>query len=243
MNDLQKNAVNFALSNNWENAILANNEILKINPNNIDALNRLAYAYSQLRDIEKAKNIYDKVLSIDPYNYIAHKNLDKLSMYSKKNLASSFKKDKNTNQHLNLCLYIEEPGKTKTVNLINIAPPSILSNIHISDPVQFYPKKHTIEVRDCNKIYLGAIPDDLSFRLIRFIKAGNEYEVFVKNLQKKNISIFIREIKRGKRFASQPTFQTNISSYNSSTPKEVKRILSKNEDNEDNEENQEDSEV
>jgi tetratricopeptide (TPR) repeat protein len=228
MNNLLKIAIESALSKNWTKAVEANNEILNLSPDNLDALNRLAYAYIQLGDLDRAKKYYKKVLSLDHYNYLAHKNLDKMSSYSNKP-PIKINSDQKQSKVKNVCLYIEEPGKTKTVSLINTAPPTVLSEMHIGDPVYLYPKKHTIEIRNGDKVYIGALPDDLSFRLIRFIKAGNLYDVYIKNLQKKCVSVFINEIKRGKRFASQPTFLTNIASYNSSTPKDIKKIISKDE--------------
>jgi len=203
MMDSVNDAINAALSSDWEKAISTNEAILKEFKEDVETLNRLAYAYSQIDKFEKARKIYRKVLLIDRYNLIAKKNLEKII-----SLASStkFKNIPRIKTKLSAGHFIEEPGKTKTITLINIAPVAILSRMRIGDPVVLNAKKHSIEVRDQNKIYLGALPDDLAFRLLRFLKAGNSYLSCIKNLQKKSISIFIREIERGKRLQGQPTF-------------------------------------
>lgn len=203
MSDLSQQAINAALSYNWVNAISINEKIIEENENDIDALNRLAYAYIQIGEIEKAKKNYRKVLSLDRYNFIAQKNLNRINSMPK---GSKILPLPCNNINLSPSLFIEEPGKTKTVSLTHVAPASIISKLHIGETVMLRAKKHSIEVRDQNKNYLGAIPDDIAFRLIRFLKAGNSYLINIKNVQKNCLAVFIREIKRGKRFLNQPTF-------------------------------------
>lgn len=228
MQNLSHQAIHQALSQEWNEAIVTNEAILKENDSDVDTLNRLAYAFIKVGKIEKAKKIYRKIFTLDRYNYIAQKNLEKinsLSKTSKKLLNGST----HNNNLLSTSLFIEEPGRTKTLNLINLAPVSTLSNIGIGDEVLLFPKKHSIEIRLANKTYLGALPDDIAFRLLKFLKAGNTYYSCIKNVQKKFVSIFIREIKRGKRFASQSTFLPTTHELSATTPREIKNVL-KNED-------------
>ena len=232
MFDLSQQAINAALSYNWENAISINEKIIEENENDIDALNRLAYAYIQIGKIEKAKKNYRKVLSLDQYNFIAQKNLNRINSMPK---GSKVFPQSCKNINLSPSLFIEEPGKTKTVSLTHIAPASIISKLHIGETVMLRAKKHSIEVRDQSKNYLGAIPDDIAFRLIRFLKAGNSYLINIKNVQKNCLAVFIREIKRGKRFLNQPTFLVGSSDLESA--KENKK---KDECEEEKEENNQD---
>ena len=194
MPNLQQNAINCALTHDWKEAIENNKAILEVNSTDIDALKRLAYAYTKLSKIEKAKKIYRQILNLDKYNLIAQKNLEKI-----KSLPITFKENSAISIATNLISpgqFIEEPGKTKVVILTNCAPLSILSRLHIGDTVYLHPKKHTVEIRGFDKTYIGAIPDDISYRLLMFIKAGNEYDVCIKNIHSKGISVFIKEIKR-----------------------------------------------
>lgn len=213
MHDLPSNAIAAALEHDWEKAISINLEILKGNKADISALNRLGYAYTQLGRFEEAKKLYRKILSIDRYNLIAQKNLERITAISKTKKGVARKKS----QHNSLSpgLFIEEPGKTKTVSLINIAPATVISHLDIGDIVTLVPKKHAIEVRDADSTYIGALPDDISYRLLRFLRAGNLYQACIKNVVKGGLTIFIREVKRGKRFWSQSTFTTSLAELRS----------------------------
>jgi len=116
-----------------------NKDILKDKENDVDALCRLAYAYLQTGKIEDAKKLYGKILVLDHYNMIAQKNLEKISSLPKRHKV-------NTNSRYSCPgfatnLFIEEPGKTKTITLTNIAQTSVLSKLYVGDPVVFCTKK------------------------------------------------------------------------------------------------------
>lgn len=204
MSDLQLTAINAALSKDWQKAIEANQSLLKNNKLDINSISRLAHAYAQTGKLDMAKKLYKKILILDKYNNIARKNLDKLNSISKS--PKSNPKSQSSPFTLSPSQFLEEPGKTKTVSLINTAPAGILSHLNPGDPVVLLPKKYSIDIRTLNNIYLGALPDDFAFKIIRFLKAGYEYTTYVKSATKNSVSIFIRESKRAKKFASQPSF-------------------------------------
>jgi tetratricopeptide (TPR) repeat protein len=208
MHDLSRSAIDSALSQDWETAIAINEEILKLNHEDIDALSRLAYAYSQIGKLDQSRKLYRSILSIDKYNLIAQKNLEKLNSLGKK--ASKTTPAKSSSNLFDPNLFLEEPGKTKTVVLKNVAPASVISRLRNGDMVFLNTKKHSIEIRNSDKIYLGALPDDISYRLIRLVKAGYTYCACVKSTQKNSISVFMRENKRGRKFENQPSFVPNI---------------------------------
>lgn len=193
-------AIHAALSQNWDDAVNQNLMILSVDPNDLEALNRLAYAYIQLGSFTRARSICRKVLALDRYNAIASKNLQKIKLHTPTKAALV---------KISPSLFLEEPGRTKMVSLINVAPSRTLYSLSIGEPVVFIIKRHTLEVRSAKKVYLGVLPDDLGFRLRRLILSGNRYEVFVKSIGKNSLSIFIKEIKRSKRFKNQPTFPAN----------------------------------
>lgn len=203
--DLAPKAINAALKNNWEEAVGINLIILESDNKNTDALNRLAFAYLQLGNLKKAKTHYQQVIMLDPYNEIAKKNLTRISALKGKSNPLP-KTDNNVGNNLNL--FIEEPGKTKCIQLIKIATPTTLSILRPAETIQLIPKKHTVMIENGNKIYLGVLPDDIGHKLSKRIKAGNKYEACIKSADKKNVVIFIREISRTKRFKDQPTFPT-----------------------------------
>ncbi|OGG06082.1 hypothetical protein A3D05_04250 [Candidatus Gottesmanbacteria bacterium RIFCSPHIGHO2_02_FULL_40_24] len=222
-NDVQA-AIDAALTQNWAEAVAINRELLKTNKEDIDTLTRLAYAYCQIDETEKAKKIYKKILTIDRYNSLALKNLNKINSLPAKKLNL-------IHDRVSPGLFIEEPGKTKVIVLINLAPSKVISQLNIGDLVSLFPKKHSIEIRDANKTYIGALPDDIAFRLLKFISAGNTYLTCIKNIQKNIISLFIREMTRGKKLRHQATFlPTSFKEYTASIQREIKRSVITEED-------------
>jgi tetratricopeptide (TPR) repeat protein len=190
-------AIAAALSHNWEEAIKLNKVLLDIDPKNIDALNRLGFAYLQLGKIKEAKEIYQRVISLDQYNQIAQKNLSKLN---NKNHSIG------TTAMVSPLMFLEEPGKTKIVTCVNLAPAKIIASLHCGQQVRLKVKTHCIEIRNEDNGYLGALPDDVSFKLSKYILGGNNYKVIIRSIGKNLLTVFIREISRGSKYTDQPSF-------------------------------------
>ncbi len=206
---LERAAIKAAIKSDWEEAQRLNLTILKKEPNNLSALNRLARAYAELGRIEPAQKNYRKVLSLDRDNPIALKNLERLTKVGKiKKEVVRKKKEVSPSE-----IFIEEPGKTKVVKLVKLAEPSALSALDNADPVLLVPRKRKISVTTEDGSYLGAVPDDLSQRLIRFIQGGNRYEAFVKAVAKGELQVFIREVFRSQRFKNLPSFTPSGTPY------------------------------
>lgn len=183
-------AINAALNSNWEKAVKLNKDILETNPRDTDALSRLGYAYINCGNFKKAKIVLKKVLKLDPFNPIAAKNLKKLN--------GSFLKNVNNVHSISPKVFLEEPGVTKTVNLVHLSTKSVLSAIHCGQEVDIIPKKNRIEIR-VDDVYLGALPDDLAFRLRKLMKLGNKYCAFIKAVDENQLTVIIREMIRGKK--------------------------------------------
>ncbi|MFZ5844876.1 MAG: tetratricopeptide repeat protein, partial [Patescibacteria group bacterium] len=205
-------AITAALAQNWKEAIRINLAILTQRKNDIDALNRLGFAYLQSGQITAAKKTFQKVISLDPYNQIANRNLKKLTTLKRKNLSPS-------PQKLSPLMFLEDPGKTKIVGCVNLAPVQVLSTLYAGQAVELRAKNHCVEIRDQKNIYLGALPDDLSFKLIKLMSGGNRYQALIKGISKNSLTVFLREIYRGKRFAHQPSFISSTGFISNIRPK------------------------
>lgn len=202
---LARQAIEAAISLNWDDAVKLNQKILSLTRNDVEALNRLARAHWCLGGKEEAQKLYLQVLEIDPYNIIARKNLDKITKSN--NNDSAVTNHQSGNGHLNLAkLFLFEPGKTKIISLLNLAPPTVLASLNCGDFVLINPKNHSVTITNVEKVYLGALPDDLAHRLIAFIAGGNKYDAYIKNASPKTLVIFIREVYRAPKFVSQPSF-------------------------------------
>lgn len=195
MSKFKSQAIQTALVGDWENAIALNKSILLEEPNDINTLNRLAFAFMSLGNNKDAKNLYEKVLLLDMQNPIAIRNLKRLDDPSKKRI----------NFQLNNT-FIEEPGKTKIIELINVADKKIISGLRSGEKLSLCIKRMKIFALDQDNQYIGMLPDDLCRRLIKFIHAGNKYEAYARTVENNKITIFIREIKRVKRYINQPSF-------------------------------------
>ena len=202
MPNLKDQAIKLALESNWEEAIQLNKEILEETPRELDTLNRLAYAYMQSGKFEDAKNTYNQVITLDTTNPIATKNLKKLSaLSSQTNNMSSI-------PHINHMdnVFIQEAGKTKTVELTNVADKKALMSLQHGDDILLTIKRSKIFALSQDKTFIGMLPDNIGIRLIGFMKGGNEYQACVKGVDDKSVTIFIKETKRAKRYLNQSSF-------------------------------------
>ena len=72
---LEKKAIDAALKNDWETAVILNTQILNNTQNNLGAKIRLGKALIQTKKFKEAIKMFEEVLEIDPINQIAIKNL------------------------------------------------------------------------------------------------------------------------------------------------------------------------
>lgn len=202
MTPLKAQAIQTALMGDWHNAIALNQSLLEDNPNDIDTLNRLGFALASTGNTKGAKEIYQKVLSLDAHNPIALRNLKRLSGTNGTNTNGS-----QGSLSVNISsLFIEEPGKTKVIELLNVADKKVITPLRSGEKLILQTKRMKIFVLDQNKQYIGMLPDDIGRRLIRFMEGGNEYEAYVKSVDNNKVIIFARETKRVSQFANQPSF-------------------------------------
>lgn len=205
---LTEKAINEAVSGNFAKAIEYNELILKTDKTNVDALLRLGFAYLHEAQFKAAKKAYSKALKLQPANIIAKNNIQKIEILEKKSKTSAAQIKKDVLLDPNLFLNI--PGKTRTVLLKNIGQASVLAKLKIGQKATFQIKKRRVEVRTADNEYVGALPDDLSKRLIAFLQAKSEYLVFIKEATKNSVDVFIKEEKLGSAVRRFTSFPKNI---------------------------------
>lgn len=210
MDNLADEAIKAFLGGDIPKAIEINETIIKKNPNDIEALIRLGCAYFKIGKTLLAKKYLKKAAKIDPYHPIIIKNLKKISTLKRGKINFFCSK--------NQIHFLYEPGITKIVSLVNPTSPSILNSLEAGIKVNLKIKRKSIFVylpqvkKTKNKeiirdVYLGALPDDLSFRLIPLIKGGNCYEAFISSIQNKTLTIFLKEMSRSKKYQNIPSFR------------------------------------
>jgi len=211
MDDLQtldQQAIDAAISTQWKDAIELNKKILKLNKKNVDANLRIAFAYLQTNKIADAKKYYRIGLKLQPGNRSISENLERIKVLeSRKNKVY---RDKTVNLDPNL--FLETPGKTRSIVLVNPGQKNTLAQLTIGQEVSLTTKKRKIEIRSKGKDYIGSLPDDISKRLTIFIKAGSEFSVYIKEANLNKVIVFIREERKGKKVMKYTSFPTNMQS-------------------------------
>jgi hypothetical protein len=205
---LEQQAVDAAINLEWEKAIELNKEIHKLEPDNIGAVLRLGYAMFQLKNINEAKVYYEKALKIQPNNPVANDYLERIDVLLNNKKSPTTKNKQKIIYDPNL--FLEIPGKTKSVSLVNLGQKNTLVHLMPGETVELIPKSHKIEVRTEDDEYIGSLPDDLSKRLMYFLKEQSEYSVHIKECTLNKIVAFIKEDVKGKKVSHYSSFPANI---------------------------------
>ena len=96
-----------------------------------------------------------------------------------------------------------------------------MAKLDAGDEVKLNSHAHKVSVNTFDGKYIGKLPDDISARLRKLISLGNEYQVFIKSIDKNCIKIFIRETKRVSSLSDTPSFSSERIDYVSFTPPEL----------------------
>ncbi len=195
--NLSQSAIKASVSKDWAQAIELNEKILEEYPEDIPTLNRLGIAYSMSGKYKKSVEAFKRVISLDSKNQIAKNNLDRLKVNKDSGLI---------NPYLQNVSFIEEPGKSKVIPLVNAAEPKMFSTLNIGEPVELSPSKHKIKAVTQKNIFVGYLPDNISHRLLQLIKAGYKYKSFMKSVNSKNPQVFIQEVHTSKKLHGLPSF-------------------------------------
>lgn len=200
----ESQAIEAALAGNWEKAEELNTAILQRDAENLPAHLRLGYALLQLDKLQEASEQYKKVLTLQPKHNIAEEHLAKISILLQKN------KKRGTRQApYEPSLFLEIPGKTRTVHLVNLGQKEDLAGVNVGQEVFLHKKRRKLEVRTTDDDYLGSLPDDISKRLTYFIQEGSQYRAYIKESDFSTVVLFIREISKGTSVRQYPSFPAN----------------------------------
>lgn len=211
--DLAQQAIDKALSGQWESAKEINLLIIKKDPNNIEALNRLSKSYFELGNIKAAKTTINNILKIDPYNPIALRCFDKW-----RNLK---KIERNTSKQLSPDMFLEEPGKTKIVHLIHPCDKPIMAKLNCGDIVFGNVKSHRVSIVSDSGNYIGKLPDDVSIRMKKLMRMGYQYVFAIKSVDSNGIKVFIKETFHPNKYYSKTSFSSERIDYIPYTPSEM----------------------
>ncbi len=194
LSTLRRQAITAVKTGAWDQAVTINQEIVAEDPQDASAFNRLGMAYLQLSQPKEAKAAFEHVLTIDKTNQIARKQLDKI----KNNcvvVAPTFSQQS----------FIEEPGKTKTIELHRLAGRPVLETLSVGQLCELKPKNRYISVEVGNQ-YVGALPEDISFRLSKLMQTGNVYSCLIYSSADNTCKVYLKEESRSKKNADVHSF-------------------------------------
>jgi len=198
-----REAINLALQGQWREAIDVNDGIIKLFPNDVEALNRLGRAHMELAEYAEAEAAYRRTLEIDSYNAIAQKNVQRLSVLKKSRTAKQAAAPRLEPQ-----VFIEEIGKASVVKLHDLARADVLARVVAGDLVNLKVVGNNLEVETLRGGHLGHVEPRYAQRLMRLIKGGNKYSAAIVSSTDKSMSVIIREIYQHPSQAGQRSFPT-----------------------------------
>jgi len=197
-NTLTDQAIEAALHQDWHQAIDYNLRILEKDPHHIPTLNRLARAYNEIGQTEKARSTYKQVLEIDKYNQIAQKNVTYLNGSANGNVVKT--------PMAMVTNFVEEPGVTRTLPLIRLGDPKLITLLRPGQLVKLILRNHAICIMTEAGAHIGALTDDIAYQLKEFLQAGNQYQAVIKSANVKHVTVFVRETYRVDKYKNTPTF-------------------------------------
>jgi len=181
-------AIALAMQSRWQEAVTVNQSIIELLPTDIDAYNRLGRAHMELGEFAKAKDAYSRTIELDPYNSIAQRNLQRLSL-----LPDSQITVKEERREASPDLFIGEMGKAGVINLKDLAPKEVLAKMAAGNQVYLKVRGRQLVVENEQAEYLGLVEPPHGFRLARLIEGGNKYAVAIVNIDNNNARVIIRE--------------------------------------------------
>lgn len=193
---LRTAAIAAVKNSDWTTAVQINQEILSKFPKDLSAMNRLGLAYLKIGQEKEAKKIFKQVIELDRSNIIANKHLNNI---------------KNKEQTPDIIFnaeadFIEEPGKSKIISLHRLTSRAQLSKLKVGETCHLQIKNRYISVVDNKKKHIGALPEDISFRLSKLISTGNEYACIIYKIDDKQCCVQLKETFCSKKNAQLQSF-------------------------------------
>jgi hypothetical protein len=197
---LNDQAISLAMQNKWEEAVEVNQAILAVSAKDVDALNRLGRALTELGRYREAREAYSRALQSDPLNSIAQKNLARLSSLTieAEQAAARSKVDPR--------FFIAETGKTGVTNLVRLGSREVVAKMAVGDQVTLHADGRSLMVLNARGETVGQIEPKLAQRLIDLVKGGNRYAAAVMSIESSGVRVIIRETYQDPRQAGKVSF-------------------------------------
>jgi hypothetical protein len=97
------------------------------------------------------------------------------------------------------------------VVLHRLAGKQVLDTLGVGQECKLVLKKRFISVETADGTYIGALPEDISFRLSKLIETGNLYSCRIHTLCNSECTVFLKELNRSKKNLDHHSFPPNKS--------------------------------
>ncbi len=196
-----REAIELAMQGRWEEAVVANQAVVEIFPNDVNAFNRLGKALTELGQYDEAMEAYNKALEVDRNNSIARKNLRRLSLLREAQPAPGA-----GNHRASPHLFLEESGKAAVATLEKLASEEVTAKIAAGDQVYLRAKGQGLIVENTSGEYVGQIEPRIGVRLAKLIEGGNGYTAAIARSAGDEVKVIIKEVFQHPSQAGQPSF-------------------------------------
>lgn len=188
---LSEEARKLAAEGKWREASEVNLEIIERNPRDVEAHNRLGKAFFELRMYKSAYEAYQTAATIDPANVIAQRNISRIEPLKNADQDDDAEERSHT---VRLGIFIEEVGKTYVDDLVNVANPTVLTELSSGDMLSLRVDGDDVQVIDHMDRYIGKFEPRVGKRIIELLSIGNTYEVYVTSSTGQSVRVIVREI-------------------------------------------------
>jgi tetratricopeptide (TPR) repeat protein len=200
-------AIQAALRGDWKRAADENRGLLKDDPRDVEAANRLGKALTELGQKKQAIEAYRQALAVDPANPIARKNIARLEE-AKGGRAAKPKRTAEVPPELARPATSLIEASDRAAEFILQQPNwKELSKLEPGEPAQLEPNPRGVAVKAVSGELLGYVEPRAGLRLRRMIEGGNRYAVVIRSISKDaGAVVLIRETYKHPSMVGQASF-------------------------------------
>lgn len=196
-----------SLAGDWDLAIALNNMLLKKNPRDAEAYNRIGRAKLEQGKYTEAIDAYTHALKVDKANLIARRNLQRLELLRK----SAPEGEVREKAAPRPAVFIEEVGRTWVDELIDSLPLEELAKISPGEQLELKVENGSLIVTTPDGVVLGKVEEKTAERVIQLMQNGNQYEVFALGISGRSLRVILREVYRDLRNGNLVSFPRQVS--------------------------------
>ncbi|MBI4091294.1 tetratricopeptide repeat protein [candidate division WWE3 bacterium] len=180
---LESEAINSALSKNWQKAIELNKQLVNYDDQNVSAYNRLAKAYLEIEKYEEAKKVLKKVLKLDPINQTARKNYE---------YAAARKKVLGNQPHPDIKSFIKEPGTTKEFTFAILTKGMTSKKFYLGEELKVQVSGHKVSVHKVSGELIGIFDTLTADKILNCLKRGGNVKAYFLSGEEKEATTLLK---------------------------------------------------